>query len=114
LALCQRYYYRTNGTANLPRLAAGFSVSTTVADFVFSLPVTMRTIPAALEQSGTATDYNLVYGGTNANCSSVPTIGASNVGTVNFSYTVAAVMTLGQGVIARQNTNGYLGWSAEL
>jgi len=114
LALCQRYYYRTNGTANLPRLAAGFSVSTTVADFVFSLPVTMRTIPSALEQSGTATDYNLVYGGTNANCSSVPTIGTSNVGTVAFSYTVAAVMTLGQGVIARQNTNGYLGWSAEL
>jgi len=114
LALCQRYYYRTNGTANLPRLAAGFSVSTTVADFVFSLPVTMRTIPAALEQSGTATDYNLVYGGTNANCSSVPTLGTSNVGTVAFSYTVAAVMTLGQGVIARQNTNGYLGWSAEL
>ena len=114
LALCQRYYYRINGTASLPRLAAGFSVSTTVADFVFSLPVTMRTIPSALEQSGTATDYNLVFGGTNANCSSVPTIGASNVGTVAFSYTVAAVMTLGQGVIARLNTNGYLGWSAEL
>jgi len=114
LALCQRYYYRLNGAAGIPRVASGFSVSTTVADFVRSVPVTMRTAPSALEQSGTATDYNLVFGGTNANGASVPTIGACSADTVAFTYTTAAVMTLGQGCLARQNTNGYLGWSAEL
>jgi hypothetical protein len=114
LALCQRYYYRTNGTVNLPRLATGFSDSTTTANFIISFPVTMRTIPTALEQSGTATDYNLAYSGTNANCSLVPAIIVCTVNTGAFIYTVAAVLTLGQGVQARLNTNGYLGWSAEL
>jgi hypothetical protein len=115
LALCQRYYYRLNGNASAPRAGAGFNATTTLADYVFSFPVQMRIDITALEQSGTASDYNITHGGTNTNCSSVPTYLSGSKDTIGFRFTVASGLTAGQGSLARLlNANAFLGLSAEL
>jgi hypothetical protein len=118
LALCQRYYYRLKATAvNYP---FGFAqcYSTTLAGALIPFPVTMRTAPSALEQSGTAGDY-AVYssGGSQIVCTSVPAyagvLTTTAYGAVNFtvaSSIVAGDVTQPYGV----NANAYLGWSAEL
>jgi hypothetical protein len=114
LALCQRYYYKVGpGPANA-RIMSGYAVSTTASDLLFALPVSMRDAPAALEQSGTAADYNTVYAGSNANCTSVPTYLSSSNISAGVRYTNSAVLTANGGVVGRLNANGYLAWSAEL
>jgi len=113
LALCQRYYYRISGSSG--RQGVGYAKTTTTADVAVSFPVTMRTNPSALEQSGTASDYLLAYQNTATACSSVPTFTNASVilGVVN--YTVSAVLTAGNGLTAGANgANSYLAWSAEL
>ena len=113
LALCQRYYYRISGSAG--RQGVGYAKTTTTSDIAISFPVTMRTNPSALEQSGTASDYLVTYQNLATACSSVPTFtnASSILGIVN--YTVSAVLTAGNGVAAGPNSaNSYLGWSAEL
>ena len=113
LALCQRYYYKISGSAG--RQGVGYAKTTTTADVAISFPVTMRTNPSALEQSGTASDYLIAYQNTATACSSVPTFTNASVilGIVN--YTVSAVLTAGNGLTAGANSaNSYLAWSAEL
>jgi len=118
LALCQRYYYRLTATgANYP---FGFAqcYNTVQAGGLTQYPVTMRTAPSALEQSGTAADYRLyTASGSIQVCSAVPTyagvLTTTAYGAVN--YTVAANLVAGDvtqphGV----NSSAYLGWSAEL
>jgi len=114
LALCQRYYYRTTPENN-GRIAVGFASSTTTGDFLFFLPVTMRISPTALEQSGTANDYIIVYLGTATACSAVPALqGGTNI-TVGIRGTISSGLTQGDGCQLRStDTDGYLGWSAEL
>jgi hypothetical protein len=116
LAACQRYYYRvTPDTASL-RLGVGLVDSTTTAIIVVPFPVTMRTRVTALEQSGTAGDYSVsTSGGTATNCSAVPTFQTGQTIQASTVFTVASGLTAGQGAFFRNvNTNGYLGWSAEL
>jgi hypothetical protein len=113
LALCQRYYYKISGSAG--RQGVGYAKTTTTADVAVSFPVTMRTNPSALEQSGTASDYLIAYQNTATACSSVPTFTNASVilGIVN--YTVSAVLTAGNALTAGANSaNSYLAWSAEL
>jgi hypothetical protein len=116
LAACQRYYYRaTVSTFNQP-FAMGQCYNTTSAYGIVPFPVTMRTLPSALEQSGTAADYKLTtsaFGGSTV--TAVPTFNAAtqNAGTVVF--TASAVFTAGHATSLVSNASGaYLGWSAEL
>lgn len=112
--LCQRYYYRINplGAANV--LASGLCTSTTQGLHAVQFPVPMRAAPTALEQSGTASDYQLRGAGTTT-CSSVPTVGGATTETCQVASTVASGLTAGQGAFLRSNSgNGYLGFSAEL
>lgn len=116
LALCQRYYYRSIPGVSGGTFCIGYANSTTVGEGFIKYPVIMRSIPSALEQSGTATDYQIRFVITNTNCSSVP-IYVNNTttegGYVNF--TVASGLTAGQGIALRANTTtAFLGWSAEL
>jgi hypothetical protein len=114
LSLCQRYYYRTT-PENSGRIAVGFASSTTTGDFLFFLPVTMRIAPTALEQSGTANDYIIVYSGTATACSAVPTLQSGTNITVGIRGTISSGLTQGDGCQLRStDTDGYLGWSAEL
>jgi hypothetical protein len=114
LIQCQRYYYRVGPGPSAARVGAGYNTSTTIADYILFFPVEMRVAATALEQSGTAADYNIAHGATNTNCSSVPTLQTSCVRTGGFRFTVASGLTAGDGSHGRLNTSGYLGWSAEL
>lgn len=112
LQLCQRYYYRTTSTGSGSPLGSG-SGSTNVGVIENRFPVTMRTAPTALEQSGTAGDY-AVYVGTTITCTGVPTFNTANTQAAHILMPATGVAT-GQGALGRAvNTNAYLGWSAEL
>jgi hypothetical protein len=112
LALCQRYYYRLTGATIY---ASGFAPLTTRADAIIWFPVSMRIAPSALEQSGTASDYGVVYLATSAICNSVPTYASSSTGNAYVQFNTAAVLTAGNGILGNTRTStAYLGWSAEL
>jgi hypothetical protein len=112
LAACQRYYYRFTPTATT-RYGSALADSTTTALGLFVYPVTMRTNPTALEQSGVATDYS-VAGVATTVCSIVPVFSSANVANANVGFTVTAGLVAGQALQGRLLTGGYLGWSAEL
>ena len=115
LAQCQRYYYRITPAGTLRILGNGYVTSATVADFTAPFPVTMRDEPAALEQIGTAANYTVVAGAGGVACSSVPTYLQCSQWGAQYRFTVAAGLTTGQSVLARNAVTGsYLGWSAEL
>lgn len=116
LALCQRYYYRTNSVAANDTLGVGYVANATTATSTYPFPVTMRIAPTALEQSGTAADYAVGYAATSAVCSSVPTLDTTtSQNAYGVVATTAAVLTAGQGCHFRSATSaGYLGFPAEL
>jgi hypothetical protein len=116
LQRCQRYYYK-----NFPNIINGvfcgaFANSNVVAEGFVKYPVTMRTIPSAIETTGTATDYQIKYLQTSANCTVVPSHSIMTTTECGYlQFTTSTVLTSGHGVTLRTNTaNGYLAWSAEL
>jgi hypothetical protein len=114
LALCQRYYYRqTNLTGE--RFGSGKCDTTTAGEANINFPVTMRTKPTALEQTGTAGDYKIVNaGGSGVTCSAVPAFAISSTLIGTLSWTVAAGAVAGNATVFFATSNAYLGWSAEL
>ena len=119
LALCQRYYYKLFPGVVLANLGIGGHAGSTTSQGETIFPVTMRTAPAALEQSGTANQYGTTILGTSVPaCSSVPTFLRANVQSAVSQFTVASGLTQGQATFLRTDgTNGanaFLAWSAEL
>jgi hypothetical protein len=118
LAACQRYYFRyTPDAGTLRILSTGQCVSTTVAGIAYKYPVTMRTRPTALEQSGTAANYALLNAtGTAVSCSAVPSYDSATTTEFGwFLFTVASGLVAGNATVALSaSTSGHLGWSAEL
>jgi hypothetical protein len=115
LALCQRYYFRLTYASAANREGSGGNISTTQANINFTFPVTMRTIPTALEQSGTAGDYSVTTGGVHTVCSAVPNFGFATQSSATPGFTVASGLTTGTSAIFRNvNTSAFFGWSAEL
>ena len=120
LMMCQRYYYRIKpDVANgcIAEIAHGTATTNARGRIVF--PVTMRTRPTALEQSGTAGDYDVQLGSGVTVCSAVPTIASGTVTTTQVAvvdFPVASGLTIGQAGNIRTPSpgNGYLAWSAEL
>jgi hypothetical protein len=120
LALCQRYYYKIFPNVVDANLASGPGVATTTTAVTYmsgSFPVTMRIAPTALEQSGTASDYQVAAPGVaTTNLNAVPTFLSS---TTEYAFfvrgTVASGLTAGQMRWLECNTaNAFLAWSAEL
>jgi hypothetical protein len=116
LALCQRYYYRNApAAANKYLVTTAWANQTTTAFGIFQFPVTMRTSPSALEQSGTAGDYAVFLANSATNCSAVPTFNSASEVNSLITFTVSSGLTVGQAGTARTTgTAGFLGWSAEL
>jgi hypothetical protein len=119
LAACQRYYYRSFPAVNSKTFGNGFCNSTTTVRGIINFPVTMRTSPTALEQSGTAADYAVfTSGNTTTACSSVPLIVSAIQDCGAVEFTVASGLTAGTGAFLRTGAStgaaAYLGWSAEL
>ena len=120
LIMCQRYYYKVFPGAAGIILSTGWGASTTTnLKAAGAFAVTMRTRPTALEQNGTANNYQVVVAGTATTCSSVPTYdGATGADYWIVNGIVASGLTAGQaGYLRTDATNGataYLAWSAEL
>ncbi len=112
LELCQRYYYRRN----LGLFGLGFINNTTTMGVSITYPVSMRIAPTALEQTGTASNYQIVYLATAAACSAVPAFGGeTSTDATRVTATVSSGLTAGQAGGLRAATTGvYLAWSAEL
>jgi hypothetical protein len=94
-----------------------FSKAAIELNLTVPFPVVMRTKPTALEQNGTAADYQvLTTGNTITNCNSVPAIStATQAMQAVVSLGVAAGLVAGQaGTMRVATANAYLGWSAEL
>jgi hypothetical protein len=117
LQLCQRYYCRFNANSSGAGLISiGWAVSTTATAFSIAFPVTMRTPPTALEQSGTAANYQIVWAGAANALTSVPTFGGeTTVDRTRLEASIASVLTTGMALGIRYgSTSAYLAWSAEL
>jgi hypothetical protein len=116
LIMCQRYYYKIIATGTDSPFSMGSVTTTTVADLIVPFPVSMRTAPTALEQSGTAGDYRVRTQATDTVCSSVPTfVNTATTTTSPVRFTVASGLTAGNAAIGRSvNSSAYLAWSAEL
>ena len=92
-----------------------FMVSTTQAIGLTHFPVTMRTKPTALEQSGTAGDYQVMHTTTGNTCNSVPTVGWNEDWGASTKFWVASGLTAGQaGLLRSADADAFLAWSAEL
>ena len=116
LALCQRYYYRISPNASSKFLCSGQAASTTLLGSYLHFPIKMRTSPLALEQSGTASDYQVYFDATSVVCNSIPTYSVLTTSYAAYlNCTISAGLTAGKAVtFGSNNANAYLGWSAEL
>jgi hypothetical protein len=95
----------------------GQAYASTGALVYVPFPVTMRTRPTSLEQSGTASDYHLFNAGTSAlTLTSVPVFAGSTTNSMAMvDCTVSTGLIAGYATALRTNSaNGYLGFSAEL
>ena len=118
LAACQRYYFRTSSSGANYIYGLAQCYGTTTGGAVIPLPVPMRVRPTALEQSGTAGDYQ-VYSSSGAAIAltSVPTY----AGVATSQYQAAVNFTVSSGLtggnvtqLTAANANSFLGWSVEL
>jgi len=117
LARCQRYYYKIQAKASAQSgfFGSSFNRNTTTCLGVTFFPVELRSSPTALEQSGTASDYQILHGTTQTVCTSVPAWWESDTFSARTLFTTGASLTAGQGSILRSaTTNAFLAWSAEL
>ncbi len=114
LARCQRYYYKISGAANLD-LGVGLCTTTTLAAINCPYAVPMRAKPTAVEQSGTATHYDVLKHNSVTIANAVPVFQRATTvsGTVGFG--AASGLTAGEAAIMRtRDDDGFLAWSAEL
>jgi hypothetical protein len=121
LAACQRYYYRTTATQAYSDFASGYNPSSSEGAYMVPFPVQMRTTPTALEQTGVASNYNILHssggGAARSVCNSVPTYQVASQNAARVYFIVAGgSLTAGQGSVcgSSNNTTAFLGWSAEL
>jgi hypothetical protein len=117
LAACQRYYYRNTPGSSGRTFGLGQNYLTTNGVAFIQFPVTMRTRPTALEQSGTASNYAVWRANATVEpLTAVPTFEANTTDSLGaVAYTTAAVLVAGYAAaFVANNAAAYLGWSAEL
>jgi hypothetical protein len=115
LMLCQRYYYRLTASSVGNLFGNGFSETTSLFNSLVFFPVEMRAAPSALEQTGTAGDYEVYTGNTQGAATAVPTFFSANRFNASSRFTRTSSLTAGNGGCSRSlSATAYLGWSAEL
>lgn len=116
LAMCQRYYWRATVDGVGDRFGYGSNISTTDAQIMTQFPVQMRSVPSALETTGTAGDYSVVEpGSVTPVCTAAPTfLNATNWSALT-TFTTGGTLTAFRPSAGRSSSaSAYLGWSAEL
>ena len=113
LAACQRYYFRSNSANNSNSFLAplGNAISSTAWTCAYTLPVTMRTAPNALDYSGM-----VYYDGNTPVTISTLTLNQTNQNTPYLYGTAASGLTAFRGyyLFANTSSTAYIGFSAEL
>ena len=112
LQLCQRYFYKVDGTDGLSSIGAGLSISTTEGRIAVQYPVKMRASPTA---SYSGTIYLINTTGSGIAVTSI----ASNYGGAQgamIAFAVASGLSAGAGQLLITNTgaSNYFQTSAEL
>ena len=112
LAACQRYYFRTSGTAVYQALGLGYTKSTTTGDIIFQIPVTMRIPPSSIE-------YGSLYFEDSAGVTAIgPTATISNASknTARIQLSSMAGLTANRPAVIYTNNdaNSYIAMNAEL
>ena len=112
LALCQRYYWRQNaGTTGYGIYGWGTCSASTTFQPVMKFPVTMRTVPTALDYTNLATGDGVTITGTS-------TAGLLSNSTPDMAYLNIVVTGLTQFkfyyLLANNSTSSYIAVSAEL
>jgi hypothetical protein len=112
LAMCQRYFYKVDGTDGLSSVGAGMSISTTEGRIAVQYPVKMRASPTA-SIAGTMYLLNTTGAGTTVT-SLAANYGGAQGAMIGFG--VASGMTVGAGNLLITNTgaSNYFQASAEL
>jgi hypothetical protein len=112
LAACQRYYVRIGGSALYEPFGLGFGWSTTRAGIQVKLPVTMRTVPSALDFATPMTLSDSVT----ATAVTTATLGDSGKDVALVRADVASGLTQYRpyNLAANNSTSAYVGFSAEL
>jgi hypothetical protein len=115
LALCQRYYYRLNRTANGGYGFIGTGVSTTIASFSIPAKVSMRTSIASLDFSNLAA-YDLSGSVLNATTATLYFDGSSiDAFVLQLNYASAVIAQYRPYFLFSNTSNaGFIGFSAEL
>ena len=115
IARCQRYYFRQN-LANNQFFGQGFAANDSFGDVMVHFPISMRTKPTALEQTGTAGDYKLARRTSSTTCSAVPTFSNSTETFGTLTWTTGSGMSGGEAVFLQSTGDDhFLGWTgAEL
>lgn len=111
LAACQRYYWRGSTTNAYGSWGGGSAASTTQANVIITLPVTMRTSPASVDFSTLRlNDTAVANAATNVTLS-----GDTSAQTALVNVTGTGLTTYRYNVLQNNNsTSGYIGFSAEL
>jgi len=113
LAACQRYYYRTTANTLYAVFGTGYISSSTVANFIFPLPVTMRSVPSSVEIANLEyIDHTNGVGALSSPSLSVTEI-SPQMGRIGFTISGG---TAGRAAFIRASNNAaaYIGFSAEL
>jgi hypothetical protein len=118
LRRCQRYYYQMGpwSPADYQTFGVGFIIAPSSARTQTSFPVSMRTAPTDIRQTGTAANYAVSNLNTLTACTSVPAFLRATTDGATTSFSTLGTMTAGQGCLGINNitSTAYLGWSAEL
>jgi hypothetical protein len=112
LAACQRYYYRTTANTLYAVFGNGYISSSTVANFIFPLPVTMRSVPSSIETANLEyIDHTNGVGALSSPSLSVTEI-SPQMGRIGFAISGG---TAGRAAFIRASNNSaaYIGFSAE-
>ena len=114
LRKCQRYYYKISGAANLD-LGVGMCNTTTLAAIKCPYAVPMRAKPTGVEQSGTATHYDVLVDNSVVIANAVPVFQRATTVSGTVGFQAASGLTAGEGTIMRtRNDAGFLAWESEL
>jgi hypothetical protein len=116
LAACQRYYFRATASAVYSSLTlTGQGNTTSIADCMFPVPVTMRTYPTGVDYANVALSDEVagVYSGGTLLISG--SVYSNQYIPIRYTHTSAALTTYRvYKIIANNNSSAYVGVSAEL
>ena len=115
LAACQRYYWRNTTGANYGYFTTGYADSTTTSRFYIQFPVTMRTIPTALDySSGIMIEATPGAGLTPSTITLISgTVGNSGTA-VSANFSSGLTQYRPYALLANNTPTAYLGFTAEL